>query len=442
MPWRTRVYEADHAEVRAVEAGPDGSIWVTRAVSNAAGPWVARHDGSSWATLPPSDDPELQGDYLGEVSDVGVGPDGTVWVANGSRQDDPGPGPHGVLRFDGAWHLESPMSEPTDLHGGPLAVGPDGTAWVYLYSRQADLPDGLRPHLARWSDGEWTTYDSSEGVMNLPSGDGGASRLAVDDAGTLWIAFGDGSGQYMGFAQQAAGLQNPTPDEGPCLGVLSFDGTSWRQYLRGRCVNQVALAPDGSVWASAATHPEGTELDIEDTHGLYVITPEAVAATQSGEPDVEGAGSPATLSAHDSLVEFQADASLRFTDTDGNPVSAISVVPGATLLIRVDNTTGFEHSFFIGTEEQLSEPGATTDVGISPWTSGVRELTWTVPEDPGGLMFGCTVPGHFPTMHGEIVLATAQPQDEQDGDAPTDSETTAGAPQVGSTQGGEAAQTT
>lgn len=275
MPWRTREYQTDHAEVRAVEAGPDGTVWVTREVSNAAGPWVARHDGSSWMILPPSDDPELQGDYHGEGPYVDVGPDGTVWVANGNLHTKDTPGPQGILRFDGtAWVLESPVPERADLHAGPLTVGPDGTAWVYLASREP-VPPGLRL-LVRWSDGEWTTHGS---VIDLLGGQAWEARLAVDDAGTLWIAFENG-GPYLSFAQRAVGLQQPTPDEGPCTGVLSFDGTSWRQYLRGRCVNHVAVAPDGSIWASAATHPDSTDLDIDDIDGLYVITPEAAAATK------------------------------------------------------------------------------------------------------------------------------------------------------------------
>ena len=123
--------------------------------------------------------------------------------------------------------------------------------------------------------------------------------------------------------------------------------------------------------------------------------------------DVEQEGPLASLPPYDSVVELEADATLRFIGEDGEPVSAISVVPGETLLIRVDNTAGFEHSFFIGTEEELSEPQATTDVGIEAWSSGTRVLAWTVPDDPSGLMFGCTVPGHFPVMHGRIVLATS-----------------------------------
>jgi hypothetical protein len=259
-----------------VEAGPDGSIWVTRKVLNAAGPWVARHDGSGWTVLPPSDDPVLQGDFHGEGPYVDVGPDGTVWVANGNLHTKDSRGPQGILRFDGtAWVLESPVSERADLHAGPLAVGPDGTAWVYLASREP-VPPGLSL-LARWSDGKWTTYGS---VIGLLAGQGYEARLAVDHAGTLWTAFDGGGGPYMSFAQVAAGLQNPTPDEGPCTGVLSFDGTSWRQYLRGRCVNHVAVAPDGSIWASAATHPDDTDLDTDAIDGLYVITPEVVAGTE------------------------------------------------------------------------------------------------------------------------------------------------------------------
>jgi hypothetical protein len=66
--------------------------------------------------------------------------------------------------------------------------------WVDLVSRQPDLPDGLRYLLARWSDGEWTSYGFSEGVMSLVAGQGYEARLAVDQGGTLWIAFAGGGG--------------------------------------------------------------------------------------------------------------------------------------------------------------------------------------------------------------------------------------------------------
>jgi hypothetical protein len=99
------------------------------------------------------------------------------------------------------------------------------------------------------------------------------------------------------------------------------------------------------------------------------------------------------------IIELEADAALRFM-ADGEQVRDIPVVPGESVRISIENIAGFEHSFWIGTDAELSEPGATTDVGIAAWSEGVRELAWTVPDDVDGLMFGCTVPGHYPLMNG------------------------------------------
>ena len=62
------------------------------------------------------------------------------------------------------------------------------------------------------------------------------------------------------------------------------------------------------------------------------------------------------------------------------------------------------HSFYIGTESELREPWGTTDIGIPTWTSGVRELEWTVPDENSDLRFACTVPGHFESMHGTFTV--------------------------------------
>jgi hypothetical protein len=127
------------------------------------------------------------------------------------------------------------------------------------------------------------------------------------------------------------------------------------------------------------------------------------SAWESGsEPANVERSSPAR---YDHVIELEASAALQFLDETGERVTAISVIPGQTVLIRVDNTAGFDHSFWIGTEEQLHEPMGVTDIGIPMWTSGTRELMWTVPEDVSGVMFGCTVPGHFELMHGDIVVA-------------------------------------
>jgi uncharacterized cupredoxin-like copper-binding protein len=132
---------------------------------------------------------------------------------------------------------------------------------------------------------------------------------------------------------------------------------------------------------------------------------EAPAATEvpaqpaeSTEPTVSAA--PAPPSGEARVIELQADSSLRFTDTDGQQVTDIPVTPGETVIFRIENTAGFEHNFWIGTDDQLTAPYATTDVGIDTWTTGVQSVEWVVPADVSGLKFGCTVPGHYTTMQG------------------------------------------
>lgn len=104
------------------------------------------------------------------------------------------------------------------------------------------------------------------------------------------------------------------------------------------------------------------------------------------------------------VIELEATATLQFLQ-DGEQVRAIPVTPGETLHFRVDNTAGFDHSFYIGRDRELREPGAVTDIGIAPWPTGIRELEWVVPDDITGLRFGCTIPGHYTLMHGRITLA-------------------------------------
>ena len=61
---------------------------------------------------------------------------------------------------------------------------------------------------------------------------------------------------------------------------------------------------------------------------------------------------------------LQADAALRFTDDTGQPVQDIAVVPGQTVLFEIDNTAGFAHNFYIGTDAELMVPATTTDTGL------------------------------------------------------------------------------
>lgn len=103
------------------------------------------------------------------------------------------------------------------------------------------------------------------------------------------------------------------------------------------------------------------------------------------------------------IIKLQATADLKFVDEAGNQVTQLEVVEGETIQFEIDNIAGFDHNFWIGTKEELEVPNATTEVGIPTWQSGVQTVTWTAGGE--GLQFACTVPGHYTTMHGDIVIS-------------------------------------
>jgi len=113
------------------------------------------------------------------------------------------------------------------------------------------------------------------------------------------------------------------------------------------------------------------------------------------------------------VIKLDETASLTITDPAGTAVSAIAVKAGETVQFEVTNTAGFAHNFFIGPQAVLSTasgnlpPGTPGVTGIPEFTDGTQQLTWTVPSaETKDLAFGCTLPGHFTTMHG---IFTIQP---------------------------------
>ena len=159
-----------------------------------------------------------------------------------------------------------------------------------------------------------------------------------------------------------------------------------------------AAAPGGA--STAAAEPSAAEVPTAS------VAPAPDMSMAPAEPsDAAPAESAAPPSGEGRVIELVATAALQFTTPDGTQVTDIPVTPGETVVFRVDNTAGFDHDFYIGTDAELSVPGATTPTGIPMWQSGVQELTWVVPEDITGLKFGCTVPGHYALMQGTFSAA-------------------------------------
>lgn len=91
------------------------------------------------------------------------------------------------------------------------------------------------------------TLDEADGVPMLSTQFDYEARMAVDGDGRLWIAVGGDGG--VGYATNTLYPPSLDPSPGP-VGLLTFDGTAWNQYLRDRHVNRVDVTDDGTVFAT------------------------------------------------------------------------------------------------------------------------------------------------------------------------------------------------
>lgn len=126
------------------------------------------------------------------------------------------------------------------------------------------------------------------------------------------------------------------------------------------------------------------------------------AAPAASAPPIESPGTPESPR----KIAVDLTASLTITDPAGEALQEIPVKAGETIEFEVTNSAGFAHDFFIGPEAELSTTtGGLPDApGVPEFTDGTQTFTWTVPTDGSALQFACTVPGHYPTMHGDFVI--------------------------------------
>ncbi len=138
--------------------------------------------------------------------------------------------------------------------------------------------------------------------------------------------------------------------------------------------------PSGAIGGSA---PAATPAPDPD------VTPEPIAGGSTDEPR---------------QILIEATSSITFVDENGNQITQLDLVEGETVEFVIDNTAGFDHNFYIGPQDVVSAPSAETPLGIPTFQSGVETLTWTVEVSDQPLQFACTVPGHYNTMNGNIVI--------------------------------------
>jgi mono/diheme cytochrome c family protein len=120
--------------------------------------------------------------------------------------------------------------------------------------------------------------------------------------------------------------------------------------------------------------------------------------------------SPGTV-ANPRIIEIEGTADVHWVDpTSGQPLTALSIVPGETIEFHVVNDAAFPHNFKIGSATDLSAaPDPNPLPGVEDFTSANSPQTFTytfdtIPDQP---QFACTVPGHYQTMHVDLVVANA-----------------------------------
>lgn len=90
---------------------------------------------------------------------------------------------------------------------------------------------------------------------------------------------------------------------------------------------------------------------------------------------------------------------------DGQPLTELRVKAGETYTFEVTNTANFTHDFYIGSAQALQAGEKDQLEGVPEFTSGTEQFEWTAPTDTSTqLEFACTVPGHYASMHGSIII--------------------------------------
>lgn len=102
-------------------------------------------------------------------------------------------------------------------------------------------------------------------------------------------------------------------------------------------------------------------------------------------------------------IDLTETADLRIVDAAGQPVSNINVTKGTAYTFKITNTAGFDHDFYIGNPSDLQAGNTASLTGVSAFSSGTKTFTYTF-SGATPIGFGCTIPGHYQTMHGSFTV--------------------------------------
>jgi len=166
--------------------------------------------------------------------DVAVTGDGSLW-AGGIYGYVPTLG--GLARYDdttGSWERVRPWRAEEDMPVQLLDSSPNGSLWVMLVDWSGDweaLKEAGEPFV-EWALAYWDSASEEWAIFEQDLPEGYPMVMAADDGG-VWLAQGGG-----GLTEEMIELD----------GLFYFDGKNWNHYLPGTKVDDVAVAPDGTIW--------------------------------------------------------------------------------------------------------------------------------------------------------------------------------------------------
>ncbi len=222
----------------AVAVAEDGTL----AVGTDRG--ISVHTAGRWRAL-------RQGPTLREVTALAITPNDAVWMGFGTSTWHPPGG--GVTRFsssDETWQYFSGAAMPFGGNVRVLTVSPGGELWA-----------GTGCNLLRFQDGAWeTVVTCDDGLL------GNVRFIQAAPDGSLWMVTDYNVYHLVDSALNAYGGRLPsalavTPDNVLWLGymtfeagggLVAFDGTDWitQTALPLNSVNALAVAEDGTLWAA------------------------------------------------------------------------------------------------------------------------------------------------------------------------------------------------
>jgi len=105
-------------------------------------------------------------------------------------------------------------------------------------------------------------------------------------------------------------------------------------------------------------------------------------------------------------IDVQGTDQVKWVDpATGQEIKSLSVVPGEVINFKVDVNSAVAHSFHIGAAADLAKAPEPNDLpGIPQFANSTQTYTYAVPQTlPDQTQFACTVPGHYPSMHVDLI---------------------------------------